>query len=65
MEKQTNSFLNQATNYTAYDFFVDRMKIGTAMQDALNTEFRNSCYCTIDFFQLRSGFFFFFFLNIF
>lgn len=34
------------------------MKIGTSMQDALNTEFRNSCYCTIDFFQLRSGYFF-------
>lgn len=26
------------------------------MQEALNNEFRNSCFSTIDFFQLRSGF---------
>lgn len=33
------------------------MKIGTSMQEALNEAFKNSCYSTIDFFQLRSGFF--------
>ena len=45
----------KATIYTAYDFFVDRMKIGVAMQSNLNSQFQKNCFSTIDFFQLRSG----------
>jgi hypothetical protein len=43
-----------ATNYTAYDFFMDRSKIGGSMQNALNEQFKSICFATIDFFQLRS-----------
>jgi len=43
-----------ATNYTAYDFFMDRSKIGGAMQAALNQAYVNKCSSTIDFFQLRA-----------
>ena len=49
------NFTLKATNFTAYDFFVDRNKIGASMQDALNQAFTNDCFSTIDFFQLRSG----------
>lgn len=38
---------------------MDRMKIGTAMQEALNANFKGKCFASIDFFQLRSGNFFF------
>jgi hypothetical protein len=47
-------FNRKATSYTAYDFFVDRTKIGTAMQTNLNTQFGSACFSAIDFFQLRS-----------
>lgn len=43
-----------ATNYTAYDFFMERQKIGIAMQNALDTHFKSNCYSNIEFFQLRS-----------
>jgi len=43
-----------ATKYTAYNFFVDRQQIGAAMQDALNTAYKNICFASVDFFQLRS-----------
>ena len=34
---------------------MERTKIGAAMQDALNAHFKQECFATIDFFQLRSG----------
>jgi len=43
-----------ATKYTAYDFFVNRQKIGQDMQAALNKVYAAKCYSTVDFFQLRS-----------
>jgi len=43
-----------ATNYTAYDFFMERQQIGVAMQKALDLHFRTNCYSNIEFFQLRS-----------
>jgi len=46
--------MDAATNYTAYDFFMDRSKIGTNMQDALNKAYTTMCFSTIDFFQLRA-----------
>lgn len=46
--------LIKATKYTAYNFFVDRQQIGSAMQDALNEAYKAVCFASIDFFQLRS-----------
>ncbi|EGR30398.1 hypothetical protein IMG5_132970 [Ichthyophthirius multifiliis] len=43
----------QATKYTANNFFVDRFKIGTTMQDELNKYFQKEFSATIEFFQLR------------
>jgi len=43
-----------ATNYTAYDFFVERQKIGVAMQTSLDSHFKSNCFSNIEFFQLRS-----------
>lgn len=54
-EKSATDVLTDiATNYTAYDFFVDRQKIGTSMQAALDKTFQRDNFATIDFFQLRS-----------
>lgn len=43
-----------ATGYTAYDFFMERTKIGEAMQTALDQHFRTNCFSSVEFFQLRS-----------
>mmetsp|Transcript_25395 Transcript_25395/g.22423 ORF Transcript_25395/g.22423 Transcript_25395/m.22423 type:complete len:206 (+) Transcript_25395:336-953(+) len=54
-EKSATDVLTDiATNYTAYDFFVDRQKIGTSMQASLDKTFQRDNFATIDFFQLRS-----------
>jgi hypothetical protein len=44
----------EATKYTAYDFFMDRAKIKDDFQDHLNTVFGLLCFSNIQFFQLRS-----------
>ncbi|CAD8047988.1 unnamed protein product [Paramecium sonneborni] len=43
-----------ATQYSAYDFFMDRQNIGIAMQAALDDLFEKELYCNCEFFQLRS-----------
>lgn len=43
-----------ATEYTANEFFVDRTKIGKAMEKLLKQEFEDRLYATIFSFQLRS-----------
>lgn len=43
-----------ATQYSAYDFFVDRQRIGSNMQVALNQVFASHCYSSVEFFQLRN-----------
>jgi len=44
----------EATKYTAYDFFMDRGKIKEDFQTKLNEIFTTQCYSTIQFLQLRS-----------
>jgi len=44
----------EATKYTAYDFFMDRGKIKEDFQVKLNEIFNAQCYSTIQFLQLRS-----------
>jgi len=43
---------DKATNYTAYDFFVNRGKISTAMEGALREALRECCYVSVNSFQL-------------
>lgn len=43
-----------ATEYTANEFFVDRTKIGKAMEKLLKEDFESRLYATIFSFQLRS-----------
>lgn len=44
----------EATKYTAYDFFMDRGRIKDDFQKALDKYFSASCYSNIQFLQLRS-----------
>jgi len=44
----------EATKYTAYDFFMDRGKIKEDFQKMLNQVFSKVCYSNIQFLQLRS-----------
>jgi len=44
----------EATKYTAYDFFMDRGKIKEDFQTKLNEIFNAQCYSSIQFLQLRS-----------
>jgi len=44
----------EATKYTAYDFFMDRGKIKDDFQISLNNAFNKICYSNIQFLQLRS-----------
>jgi len=44
----------EATRYTAYDFFMDRGKIKDDFQKQLNQVFSKVCYSHIQFLQLRS-----------
>jgi regulator of protease activity HflC (stomatin/prohibitin superfamily) len=44
----------EATGYTAYDFFMDRGKIKDDFQKSLDKEFSEICYANIQFLQLRS-----------
>ena len=44
----------EATKYTAYDFFMDRGKIKDDFQINLNNAFNKICYSNIQFLQLRS-----------
>lgn len=44
----------EATKYTAYDFFMNRGKIKDDFQDNLNKQFSEICYANIQFLQLRS-----------
>lgn len=44
----------EATKYTAYDFFMDRGKIKDDFQISLNNAFNRICYANIQFLQLRS-----------
>jgi len=44
----------EATKYTAYDFFMDRGKIKEDFQTKLNQIYNAQCYSTIQFLQLRA-----------
>jgi hypothetical protein len=44
----------EATKYTAYDFFMDRGRIKDDFQVSLNRVFSNICFANIQFLQLRS-----------
>jgi len=44
----------EATKYTAYDFFMDRGKIKEDFQRKLNDVFSKQCFSNIQFLQLRS-----------
>ena len=44
----------QCTNYSAYEFFMNRTTIGSAMAINLNDFYENQLHSTIEFFQLRS-----------
>ncbi len=44
----------EATKYTAYDFFMDRGRIKEDFQVSLNKAFIDFCYSNIQFLQLRS-----------
>ena len=44
----------EATKYTAYNFFMDRGKIKDDFQNELNEMFEELCYSNIQFLQLRS-----------
>lgn len=48
-----DALTDQATKYTAYDFFMNRAKIGSEMQEALDLALRNKTHVSIPFFQLR------------
>ncbi len=39
-----------ATNYSAYDFFIDRQKIGIEMQFYLNQHLKENGFSTVEFF---------------
>ncbi len=44
----------EATKYTAYDFFMDRGRIKTDFQLALDETYKKVCYSNISFLQLRN-----------
>jgi hypothetical protein len=44
----------EASSYTAYDFFMDRGRIKDDFQDNLNKRFKDACFAEIQFLQLRS-----------
>ena len=49
-----HTLTEEATKYTAYNFFMDRGKIKDDFQKELNEIFEKLCYSTIVFLQLRS-----------
>eukprot|EP00359_Climacostomum_virens_P001084 CAMPEP_0204900072 /NCGR_PEP_ID=MMETSP1397-20131031/2243_1 /ASSEMBLY_ACC=CAM_ASM_000891 /TAXON_ID=49980 /ORGANISM="Climacostomum Climacostomum virens, Strain Stock W-24" /LENGTH=226 /DNA_ID=CAMNT_0052068143 /DNA_START=223 /DNA_END=903 /DNA_ORIENTATION=+ len=49
-----DTLTDSATNYTAYDFFMNRAKIGADMQFQLNVFLSERAYSNVEFFQLRS-----------
>ena len=49
-----HTLTEEATKYTAYNFFMDRGKIKDDFQYELNETFERLCYSTIVFLQLRS-----------
>jgi len=49
-----HTLTEEATKYTAYNFFMDRGKIKDDFQFELNNVFQKLCYSTIQFLQLRS-----------
>lgn len=49
-----NLLTEEATQYTAYNFFMDRGKIKDDFQFALDKSFSKLCYSNIQFLQLRS-----------
>ena len=49
-----HTLTEEATKYTAYNFFMDRGKIKDDFQKELNEIFEQLCYSTIVFLQLRS-----------
>ena len=49
-----HTLTEEATKYTAYNFFMDRGKIKDDFQYELNEVFENLCYSSIQFLQLRS-----------
>jgi len=49
-----HSLTEEATKYTAYNFFMDRGKIKDDFQSELDKIFQNLCYSNIQFLQLRS-----------
>ena len=49
-----NLLTEEATKYTAYNFFMDRGKIKDDFQYALDQSFSKYCYANIQFLQLRS-----------
>ncbi len=44
----------QCTNYSAYEFFMNRTTIGSSMAINLNNFYTSELHSTIEFFQLRS-----------
>jgi hypothetical protein len=54
MSVALDTLTDGATDYTAYDFFMNRAKIGTDMQFQLNIFLSERAYATVEFFQLRS-----------
>lgn len=49
-----DTLTDSATNYTAYDFFMNRARIGAEMQTELNVYLNERTYSIVEFFQLRS-----------
>ena len=49
-----HTLTEEATKYTAYNFFMDRGKIKDDFQYELNNVFQKLCYSNIQFLQLRS-----------
>ena len=49
-----NILTEEATKYTAYNFFMDRGKIKDDFQYELNLRFEKNCFSNIQFLQLRS-----------
>lgn len=54
MSMALDTLTSSASNYTAYDFFMNRAKIGSDMQFELNISLGARAYANVEFFQLRN-----------
>lgn len=50
MNMSIDVLTDNATQYGAYQFFIDRQNIGSEMQKALNKHFMENCFTNIEFF---------------